>query len=80
MNEKLKQALENIIPFLVLGIAIALAVGFFILFSYVLFWGLIVGAVLWALSFVKNLFFPHTKASNPPTKRKGRVIEHDDRD
>ncbi|MCC5016276.1 MULTISPECIES: hypothetical protein [Legionella] len=76
MNEKLQRLLENIVPFLMLGIAIALVIGLFIMFSYVLIWGLLIGGILWAISFVKSYFFP----SNTPTKTEGRVIEHNDKD
>lgn len=76
MNEKLQRLLENIVPFLMLGIAIALIIGLFIMFSYVLIWGLLIGGILWAVSFVKSYFF----SSNTPTKTEGRVIEHNDKD
>lgn len=78
MSVKLKHLFENFIPFLILGIVIALAIGFLIMFSYVLLWGLAIGLVFWAISFVKNLF--HSKPQNvPSTETKGRVIEHDDK-
>ncbi|HHF7344320.1 hypothetical protein [Legionella feeleii] len=77
MNEKLQRLLENIVPFLMLGIAIALVIGLFIMFSYVLIWGLLIGGILWAISFVKSYFFP---SSNTPAKTEGRVIEHNDKD
>lgn len=78
MKENLKKGIENIIPFLILGIAIAFLVGIFIMFSYVLFWGLIVGAVLWGFNFLKTLIFPERKSSNIPAEKKGRIIEHED--
>lgn len=79
MNEKLQKTLENIVPFFLIGIAVALVIGLFIMFSYVLVWGIIIGGFLWAGNFVKNLFFSH---KSPPvtTKKRGRVIEHEDRD
>jgi TRAP-type C4-dicarboxylate transport system permease small subunit len=76
MNEKLQRLLENIVPFLMLGIAIALIIGLFIMLSYVLIWGLLIGGILWAISFIKNYFFPR----HQPAKTKGRVIEHTDKD
>ncbi|CDZ75863.1 hypothetical protein BN59_00122 [Legionella massiliensis] len=80
MNIKLKHLLENIVPFLILGIGIALLIGFFIMFSYILFWGLIIGLVLWGLTFVKNLFLSGMHPKKPPEKTKGRIIEHSDKD
>jgi len=79
MNANLKQASEKIIPFLVLGIASVTLFGMFILFSYLLFWGLIIGMALWLLSFIKPFLFPK-KMSNLPTVHKGRTIEHNDID
>jgi len=75
MNNKLQQLLETIVPFLVLGVAIALFVGLLFMFSYVLVWGLLIGGILWLIAFVKQYLFP----SEVPTKTQGRVIEHDDK-
>jgi len=80
MNIKLKHLFENIVPFLILGVSIALLVGFFIMFSYILFWGLIIGLVLWGLAFVKNLFLSGMHPKKEPEKNKGRIIEHSDKD
>ncbi|WP_028388192.1 hypothetical protein [Legionella fairfieldensis] len=79
MNEKLQKFLENILPFLIIGTAIALITGLFIMLSYVLFWGLLIGAVLWFFSWVKSFFA--VKNDNSPTRTtKGRIIEHSDKD
>ncbi|MBA2653310.1 MAG: hypothetical protein H0U73_13760 [Tatlockia sp.] len=79
MNKKTSQLTESIIPFLILGIAIALIVGIFIMFSYVLFWGLIVGAVLWIVNSIKN-FLSAKEVSKSPEKIKGNIFEHNDQD
>ncbi|KTD28028.1 MULTISPECIES: hypothetical protein [Legionella] len=79
MNGKLERLFENLVPFLLLGIAVALVIGLFIMFSYVLMWGFLIGLVMWAIYSVKNLLFPR-QASTPPVKRKGRIIEHNDQD
>ncbi|WED43211.1 hypothetical protein [Legionella cardiaca] len=76
MNEKFDRLLQQLIPFLIAGIAIALVIGLFIMFSYVLIWGLVIGGVLWLIYFVKNLLFP-VKKEEPA---KGRIIEHNDKD
>lgn len=75
MNKKLQQLLEQIIPFIILGIAIAFAIGLFVMFSYVLVWGILIGGVFWLISLVKNFFAPKKKH---PSSKKGRIIEHDD--
>jgi hypothetical protein len=79
MSEKLKHLLENIVPFIILGIIIALMVGFFIMFSYILFWGLVIGGILWTISFLKNLFASKS-LKHPPAESKGRIIEHNDKE
>ena len=79
MNTKLKPFLETIIPFFMLGIGIALAIGLFILFSYLFVWGLIIGAILWAISLIKTYFFSTNNLSKKVSDTKGRVIEHDDK-
>lgn len=80
MNSKLQQFFENIIPFFMLGISIALVVGLFILFSYVLVWGLLIGAVLWAISAIKSYFFTSNTTQKKAMHMKGRIIEHEDKD
>ena len=75
MNDKIQQYLENLAPFLVLGVAIALFVGFLFMFSYILIWGVIIGGMLWLITIAKSYFFPE----EPNKKDNGRIIEHDDR-
>ncbi len=75
MNNKLQELFEQVIPFIVLGIAIALIIGLFIMLSYVLFWGILLGALIWVAVLIKNYLFPSL-----PSKKEGRVIEHDDTD
>lgn len=77
MNQKLERLFQQLIPFLMAGIAIALLIGLFILFSYVLVWGLIIGAVLWLVAFVKSYFFSSSKKE---ISTKGRIIDHRDKD
>lgn len=80
MNNKLQDFLKNLVPFLMIGVAISIAIWLFIMFSYVLVWGFFIGGILWIFFFLKDLFFPGEKPSaNLPKKTKGRIIEHDDR-
>lgn len=76
MNKTLQQLLAQLIPFIMLGIGIALAIGLLIMFSYVLVWGILIGGVIWLIYVVKNYLFPTPSRE----KKKGRVIEHDDKD
>lgn len=75
MNDKLQKILETLVPFVVLGMAIALFIGLLFMFSYILVWGLLIGGALWLVAVVKSYLFPNESAS----KEKGRVIEHDDK-
>ncbi|MCA0402567.1 MAG: hypothetical protein LCH30_02095 [Proteobacteria bacterium] len=78
MNDKLQKLLESLVPFLILGFAAALVISLFIMLSYVLVWGLLIGAVLWGLYSIKNYLFPGETAK-PIKSHKGRIIEHDDK-
>jgi hypothetical protein len=73
MNDKMKSAMQALIPFLLIGMAIALLLGLLFMFSYVLVWGLIIGGVLWLVTVIKNFFFPSKQIT---TARSGRVIDH----
>lgn len=75
MNNKLQQLLQTLIPFLVIGVMIALFVGLLIMFSYALLWGLVIGGVLWIASLIKTMLFPSPSSH----KHEGRIIEHNDR-
>jgi hypothetical protein len=68
---------EQLIPCLVFGIAIALLIGVFVLLSYVLVWGLIIGSFLWIFVKIKALFKTH--AYSIKKQPEGRIIEHDRR-
>ncbi|RUQ90392.1 hypothetical protein [Legionella septentrionalis] len=75
MNKKVQKALEQLLPFILLGMAIAFAVGVLIMFSYVLIWGILIGTVIWTAVLLKNYFFP--KKTPITTKPQGRIIEHE---
>lgn len=73
--------IANLVPFFVAGITIALMIGMLVIFSYLLFWGVLIGAVLWLVITIKNKFFPSKNAASVDAsteKNEGRTIEHDD--
>ncbi len=71
---------ENIIPFIIAGMAIALFLGLLFMFSYVVIWGLIIGAVLWLIALIKQFILPSVSEKSKPIKKSdGRIIEHDDK-
>jgi hypothetical protein len=75
MSHKKQQIYEQIIPFIILGIATAVVIGLFIMLSYALIWGVILGGIFWLASLVKNYLFP----SAVKATKAGRIIEHDDK-
>jgi hypothetical protein len=75
MNNKIQQMLAQIPSFLVLGIAIALIVGLFIMLSYVLIWGVFLGGIIWIAMVIKNFLFPRLT-----NKKEGRILDHDDKE
>ena len=80
MPPSIKQFLQQLPPFILIGISIALGVGIFIVFSYVLIWGILIGAILWGANLLvqylksKNII-PNT--NNPKKSSRGRIIDHD---
>lgn len=76
MNKSLTQIFAPLLPFIILGIAIALFIGLFIMLSYVLVWGIVLGGIFWLVAMIKNYLFP----SYPADKKDGRIIEHDNND
>ncbi len=79
MNEKLTRMLQQLLPFLLIGVSVSLLIGLFILFSYLLVWGLIIGTVIWLAALVKNYFFP-SNAQVKLNAASGRIIDHDKKD
>lgn len=73
MSKENKGLMQQLAPFLVLGVAVAVIVGLFIMFSYLILWGIVIGAVLWVISKISRYF------SSPGSTKKpsGRIIEHD---
>ena len=54
------ELLESFFPYLLIGVAIALLpllFGLIIVFSHVLLWGAIIGAIIWGGVLIKDRFF-----------------------
>lgn len=66
--------LAALYPYVVCGMAIFLLFSVFIIISYVLFWGLMIGIALWIIARIK-LYFSCHKPQVTNTKH-GRIIEH----
>lgn len=74
--KKFELLFQQLLPFVLLGIAIALTIGLIVVFSYVLLWGLFFGGLIWLAAVIKKYAFP----PRPPVNTKGRVIEHNEKD
>ena len=76
MKNNVKKIVDLIIPCLIIGFALALFIGLFIMLSYVFLWGIVIGAIIWIGLTIKSYFSP-APTSN---KKNGRIIEHKDKD
>jgi len=66
-------------PFFAFGCMMVLLVIGLIIFSYLLIWGAMIGFVLFAMAWIKNIFFPQKKTTHySDSSLHGRIIEHDD--
>ena len=74
MKDKIQSLIQASAPFMAQGIFIAIFIGILFMFTSILTWGILIGAILWFSSFIYNLLF-----SKKPPKEKGRVIEHNDK-
>lgn len=84
MNSKFPRTkiFDTLIPFIMIGMAVALFLALLFLFSYVLIWGLILGGILWLIATIKQYLFPPAKTETEiiTTKQEGRIIDHDSKE
>jgi hypothetical protein len=78
MPQSLKHFFKQLPPFILIGISIALAIAIFIVFSYVLLWGLVIGAMLWGITTLMQ-YFRGLSSTNAIKPSKGRVIDHEEK-
>ena len=78
MSNKSKQFISQFLPYIFVGVRLAVFVARAIILSYVLIWGLIVGTILFIIAAIKNKFFNKKPAANDPEQPQGRIIEHDE--
>ncbi len=74
MKKPAIKLLDQIAPFIMIGIGIVVAIGFLLILSTLFFWGLLIGLVLYTISYIRKTFFMPKTPSSP---KKGRIIEHD---
>lgn len=77
MKSSMQRFIKQITPFLLAGIAlVALAFGIMLL-AYLLFFGAIIGFILFIISWIRSTFFPNKLPKQSPPKS-GRIIDSDD--
>lgn len=76
----MKKMLAKIVPFLFLGMMLVILIVGFILLSYLLIWGAIIGLVLFLIAWVREKLFPSRQLTKTDKSTSGRIIDHDDTD
>lgn len=76
MASRFKYTSQPLPAFLLLGVAVASMIGLFIVFAYVLLWGIILGGLLWVSSLIRQYFLSKSRSH---TKKQGRIINYDQR-
>jgi len=75
----MKRFINQLIPFILLGIALAAFAFGIILLAYLFLFGALVGLVLFAVNWIRSKLFPPKtlpKVNKPP--QSGRIIDSDD--
>jgi hypothetical protein len=73
----MQRLINQLIPFLLLGIAIVAFAFGIVLLAYLFFFGAIIGAILFLFNWIKAKFFPSKTLKSKPMKS-GRIIDSDD--
>ena len=73
----MQRLINQLIPFILLGIALVVFAFGIVLFVYLFIFGAAIGLILYLFNWVKGRFFP--KKDVPPEQMKvGRIIDSDD--
>lgn len=75
----MKNLLSKLVPFIFLGVLLVVLVAGFILLSYLLIWGAIVGLVLFVIAWIREKLFPSKQLTQTEKPKSGRIIDHDDK-
>jgi hypothetical protein len=76
MNDRIFRLIQqfryHFAPFIILGISIACLLGILILFCHLIFWGLVIGTVLWIIMQVRQYL---CSQKTPVEQHQGRIID-----
>jgi len=77
----MNKLMSKVLPFFFVGILLVLLVVGFVLLSYLLIAGAVVGLVLFLIAWIKDKLSPAQRhlTKTDTSKKTGRTIEHDDR-
>lgn len=73
----IEQLINRVAPFLIIGFTIALSIAVLIFLSSVIFWGVIIGLIMYGVIALKEAFFPSQQLTTRH-KHRPRTFEHDD--
>lgn len=72
----MQKFLQQLVPFLILGIIIVVLIAGVMLFSYLLIFGSLVGLVLFGINWFKEKLFPSKNLTR--TKQTGRTFDNEE--
>lgn len=74
----MQRLFQQLVPFIMIGIAIVAFVFGIVLLAYLFLFGAVVGLVLFVISWVRDKFFPPKTITKAKKPRAGRIIDSDD--
>ena len=77
MKNTFSEIIDRFIPYLIMGVAIALAFVILMMLFHVIIWGAVIGLVIFIIMFIKQKLFGSNKPEDP---KSGRTIEHDEKE
>ena len=77
MLEKIQEIVDKFIPYLMLGIGIAMLIGLLILLAHMVIAGLIIGTLLFIIQAIRERFFSGRRSKVHLDEEGHRIIEHD---
>lgn len=73
----MKNLLAKLIPFIFLGMMLVILIVGFVLLSYLLIFGAMIGLVLFIIAWIREKLFPSKHLTRTDQLKKGRIIDHD---
>jgi len=74
----MQRFLNQLVPFILLGVAIVIFIFGITLLVYIAMIGAMVGFILYLVSLIREKFFPAKTVAKPKENKPGRIIDSDD--